>query len=237
MNNSPNNDILIESVKYKIKNRLHYPVDGNGNITKFKPWLGDVFSFMYDRIMEKSIFPKKFSGSIDKHFEILKNELHHFQNKEIIEIATGSGDAVKYLHSKNNYIGTDISSGLLKIAAKRLVKNGFNKAEFYIADACSIPFEDNQFDFAICNLSLNFFDDIEKFIAELYRVLQSNAIFYCSIPTKNRLKKDTKIQGDIYLEDELKGFFQKSGFEFLNLGYQNGAVLYFRAICKKKVST
>jgi len=232
MENTRDNDILKESVKYKIKNKLHYPIDGNGNITKYKPWLGDVFSFMYDRIMEKSIFPKKFTGSIAKHYKILQNELNQFQNRNIIEIATGSGDAVKFLNSKNIYIGIDISPGLLKIAAKRFAKNGFNDVKIYLADACSIPFEDNQFDFAICNLSLNFFDDIEIFIAELNRVLQPNGMFYCSIPIKNRLKQGTKIQGDIYLEDELKGFFQRCGFKFLNLGYQNGAVLYFKAICQ-----
>jgi len=75
--------------------------------------------------------------------------------------------------------------------------------------------------------------NIGVFITELKRVLQHNAVFYCSIPTKNRLQKGTKIQGDIYLEDELKGFFQINGFKYFNSGYQNGAVLYCKAICQK----
>ncbi len=233
MNYTHYNNILKESVRYKKKNRLHYPIDGNGNIIKFKPWLGDVFSFMYDRIMEKSIFPEKFIGSIDKHFEILKNELNYFQNRNILEIATGSGDAIKYLNSNNSYVGIDISPGLLKIAAKRFADSGFNNAELYISDACNLPIKDNQFNLAICNLSLNIFEDIEVFIAELKRVLQHNAVFYCSIPTKNRLKKGTKIKGDIYLEDELKEFFKTNSFKYSNLGYQNGAILYFKAICQK----
>ncbi len=233
MNDTQNNNILKESVKYKKKNRLHYHIDGNGNITKFKPWLGDVFSFMYDRIMEKSIFPKKFIGSIDKHFEILKNELNQFQNRNIIEIATGSGDAVRYLNSNNDYVGIDISPGLLKIAAKRFANNGFNNAELYISDACNLPIKDNQFDLAICNLSLNFFEDIEAFITELKRVLIPNGIFYCSIAVKNRLKQGIIIHGNIFFEDELKSIFKNYNFTFSNLGYQNGAVLYFKAICKK----
>ncbi len=133
----------------------------------------------------------------------------------------------------DRYIGTDIHPGLLKIASKRFETIGFKETEFYVADACELPFEENHFDLALCNLSLNFFEDIEIFIAELKRVLTPNGVFYCTIPIKNRLKKGTIIHGDIYFEDELKGIFQRNGFKYSKLGYQNGAVLYFKAICQK----
>jgi len=183
--------------------------------------------------MEKSIFPKKFTGSISKHFEILKNELQYIQNKNIVEIATGIGDSAQYLNINNRYIGIDISPGLLKIDSKRFETIRFKEAEFYIADACDLPFEENQFDLALCNLSLNFFSNIEIFIAELKRTLTPNGVFYCSIPVKNRLKKGTKIRGNIYFEDELKSFFISNKFGFSVFGYQNGALLYFTAICQK----
>lgn len=65
---------IQESIKITQKNKIYYILDERGKIKKFKPWLGDMFSFLYDPIMRKSIFPKKFKGSIAKHFDILKEE-------------------------------------------------------------------------------------------------------------------------------------------------------------------
>ncbi len=180
--------------------------------------------------MEKSIFPKKFSGSIKEHHKILQKELIHFQNKNIIEIATGSGDAVKYLNNNNIYTGIDISPGLLNIAAKKFAKSGFKEAEFYIADACNIPFNDDCFDFGICNLSLNFFENIELFISELKRVLKPGAVFYCSVPIKDRLMTTTKIRGNIYHEKQLEKKFQDHNLNYSSLNYRNGTLLYFKAV-------
>jgi ubiquinone/menaquinone biosynthesis C-methylase UbiE len=221
-----------ESVRFTKKNGVYYILDSKGKIKKFKPWFGDIFSFLYDSIMEKSIFPKKFTGSIQKHFKILKNEFQHIHNTNIIEIATGSGNAVEFLNNDNLYTGIDISAGLLSRAAKRFEQYGFQNDKFYIADACNLPFKDNFFELGICNLSLNFFDDIEIFISELKRVLIPGAVFYCSVPIRNRLKLGTKIHGNIYYDDELKELFKSHNFSFFKLPYQNGALLYFKTTLK-----
>jgi hypothetical protein len=63
----------------------------NKRLKKNKPWLGDLFSFLYDRIMEKSVFPKKFNASFEKHYKILSKILLNISDKVIIEFATGSG--------------------------------------------------------------------------------------------------------------------------------------------------
>ena len=108
------------------KRGINYLIDENRKIKKFKPWLGDIFSFMYDRIMERKIFPELFNGDISKHFEILKSEFNNVHNLNIIEIATGSGTLSKYLHNDNKYTGIDISKGLLKSAISRFKKYGFD---------------------------------------------------------------------------------------------------------------
>jgi len=218
-----------ESIRFTKKNGVYYILDSKGRIKKFKPWLGDIFSFLYDCIMEKSIFPKKFNGSIQQHFEILNNELQNIHNKIIIEIATGSGNAVEFLNNDNLYTGIDISAGLLKRAAKRFEQHGFLNAELYIADACNIPFSDNYFDIGICNLSLNFFEDIELFILELKRVLKPGAVFFCSVPVLNKVKSHVKIRGTIHYEEELKKYFKKHNFIFKKILHENGALLYFKA--------
>ena len=225
-------DITTEQKSFRNIKELYYQLDENEKIVKFKPWLGDAFSFLYDRIMQKSIFPKKFNTSILEHYKILQNELSHYKNKNIIEIATGSGDAINFLNPNCNYTGCDISPGLLRRAYKKFIEARFNQFNLYVADACELPFIDNKYDIGICNLSLNFFKDIELFILELKRVLKPKAIFYCSIPVKDRLKKNTKIQGTIFHEKKLKSLFEDKGFNFFSFDYYNGALLYFSATPK-----
>lgn len=220
---------LKKFVEVTKKKKVFYLIDDKKKIRTFKPWLGDMFSFLYDRIMSKSIFPDKFNGSIQRHFEILKNEFQNIHNKNILEIATGSGNAVKFLNNDNLYTGTDISAGLLRIAVKKFYQNKFRNAEFYIVDANDLPFNDKFFDLSLCNLSLNFFDSIDNFIIELKRILKPGGMFFCSVPIPEKKKPNVQIRGALYSADELKQLFGKYGFMFEKLQYENGALLYFKA--------
>ena len=221
----------ISTVK---KQGINFLIDKDGKIKKYKPWLGDILSFLYDRIMEKSIFPKLFNGSIEKHFEILKNEFKNIHNINILEIGTGSGTLSGFLPNDNKYVGVDISKGLLKKALLRFKEKEFNNFELFNTSAEELPFNENSFDYAICNLSLNFFDSIELFIEELIKVLKPNSTFFCSVPIPERKPEKSKIRGKLYSENELKKIFKKYGFDFKSKPLENGAVFYFTAILKEK---
>lgn len=221
-------DQMKEPVFIKKKN-INYVLDTKGHLKKYKPWLGDIFSFLYDRIMEKSIFPGKFNADIDKHIEILKNESRDIHHARILEIATGSGNAALFLNKDNNYTGVDISPGLLRRAYASFNESGFEMVELYVSAADDLPFPDYHFDFAFCHLSLNFFDDIELFIRELKRVLKHGATFFCSVPVPERKPAKSTIHGTLYTEKELKTFFETGGFNFESNSHVNGALLYFTA--------
>jgi len=216
------------------KRGINYLIDNNGKVRKFKPWLGDIFSFMYDKIMEKNIFPKLLNADISKHFEILKTEFENIHNLNIIEIATGSGTVSKYLSNDNKYVGIDISKGLLKRAVLKFKKHGFKDFEMYNTKAEILPFDDNSFDFTICNLSLNFFDNIELVLQNLRRILKIDSTFFCSVPIPERKPGESKIRGTLYSEKELSEIFTKHGFNFERKSYENGAILYFSAVLKEK---
>ncbi len=218
-----------ESLKIIQKNNLFFILDDKGKIKKFKPWLGDMFAFAYDRIMHKSIFPKKFKGNISKHFEILRKEYQLIQNNIILEIATGSGFSSKLLSTNNSYTGIDISVGLLKQAVRKFKAHRFTDAEFYVSTANELPFCDQFFDIVICDLSLNFLGDLDNFIKEIKRVMKAGSVFYCSVPIPE--KKDPKviIHGNLYSENELKTHFEKFNFIFNPRSIENGALLYFNA--------
>jgi len=223
--------MLKEGIEVRIEKGINY-IYSNGERIKYTHWLGDLFSFLYDSIMKKSVFPKKFEASIGIHNNFLKDELKDFHNKNIIELATGSGNLSDFLPPDNNYSGIDISNGLLKIAYRKFFEKGFNDFKLFLCSANDLPFQDNYFDVCICNLSLNFFNDIKKIIEEIKRVLKNNGLFICSVPVPERNKKKSVIRGNLYSEKELKGIFENKDFIFYSYDSRNGALLYFKAIKK-----
>ncbi len=117
--------MLKNGIKVINKKELHYIVEDGDRLLKFKPWLGDAFSFLYDFIMKNTIFPMKFGGDMTRHYEILNKELKSVHEKRVLELATGSGSAINFLPNDNQYTGTDTSPGLLKKAVKNFNNVGF----------------------------------------------------------------------------------------------------------------
>jgi hypothetical protein len=50
--------MLKQGIRVINKKGLIYIVKDGVSPLEFKPWLGDAFSFLYDFIMQKAIFPK-----------------------------------------------------------------------------------------------------------------------------------------------------------------------------------
>jgi SAM-dependent methyltransferase len=222
--------LLKNGIKVIKKKDLHYIVEDGGGLLKFKPWLGDAFSFLYDFIMKSSIFPKKFGGDINQHYEILRKEFKGVHEKRVIELATGSGSAINFLPNDNQYTGTDISPGLLRKAVKGFRNAGFKNAGFYVTNANDLPFDENLFNIILCILSLNFFNDIKKVFQEIKRVTETNATFICSVPVPERNKVQSTIRGTLYSEEELEKICKEHGLSYEPIPAENGALLYFRAI-------
>lgn len=222
--------MLKNGIKVINKKGLNYIVEDEGRVLKFKPWLGDAFSFLYDFIMEKSIFPKKFGGDMNRHYEILRKELQDVHEKRILELATGSGSAIYFLPNDNRYTGTDISPGLLRKAVKLFNNAGFKNAELYVTSADALPFDNSIFDVVLCILSLNFFDDIKRVFHEVKRVAAPGAICICSVPVPERNKLQSTIRGILYSEEDLERICKENGFIFESIPVENGALLYFRTI-------
>jgi len=223
--------MLKKNITLVNRKGLNHIAKKGGNPVDFKPWLGDTFSFFYDFIMKSSLFPKKLQADIGRHNEILSEMLRGVRGKRVLELATGSGSAVNFLPNNNHYTGTDISPGLLKIAVKRFRKAGFRNAAFYVTGADDLPFEDNSFDVVLCILSLNFFGDVDKVLREVKRVGASGAPLVCSVPVPERNKARNKIRGTLHPEEALASICKGNGMAFEAIPAENGALLYFKAVC------
>lgn len=224
--------MLKPGIQISRRHGIGYIADQQGRPVRYKPWLGDLFAFLYDGIMQRSIFPKKFGGDLNKHLDILKEALAGLHDRRVVELATGTGNAAFCLNPDNRYTGTDISPGLLQQAERRFRNAGFTAADFYVVSADDLPFENDCFDVCLCNLSLNFFSNVHGVFNELRRVLVPGGRFFCSVPVPERKPPDSKIRGTLYSEGDLGNLTRRYGLAWDPIDAENGAVFYFKAVLR-----
>jgi demethylmenaquinone methyltransferase/2-methoxy-6-polyprenyl-1,4-benzoquinol methylase len=115
--------------------------------------------------------------------------------KTILDIATGTGDLAILMAETNaeKIIGLDISSGMLEVGKKKIAsKNLSNTIEMVLADSENMPFEDNYFDAITVAFGVRNFENLEKGLAEILRVLKPNGLFVIletSVPDKTPYKQ------------------------------------------------
>jgi demethylmenaquinone methyltransferase/2-methoxy-6-polyprenyl-1,4-benzoquinol methylase len=103
----------------------------------------------------------------------------HFQNPEILDVATGTGDlAITAMRINPAKIrGIDISQNMLAIGREKIHKKGFSdKIELISGDSENIPFSDDLFDVAMVAFGVRNFADPLKGLKEMRRVLRDNGM-------------------------------------------------------------
>lgn len=106
-----------------------------------------------------------------KAIRMLKND----RPKMILDVATGTGDfAIEALRlNPDQVIGVDISEGMLEVGEKKIKKNGFgDRIQLKMGDSENLPFEDNKFDAIIVAFGVRNFENLEKGLKEMFRVLR-----------------------------------------------------------------
>ncbi len=123
------------------------------------------------------------------------NMLKEVKPKNILDIATGTGDfAIEAMKlNPDKVVGVDISEGMLKFGVEKINKLGLqNKIELKLGDSESLPFSDNSFDAITVGFGVRNFENLEKGINDIYRVLNRNgmvAILEFSKPRKFPIKQ------------------------------------------------
>lgn len=116
----------------------------------------------------------------------------------ILDIATGTGDLAINLTKTNasKIIGLDISEGMLNVARKKIAKKKLETTiEMVIGDSENLTFADNSFDAITVAFGIRNFENLEKGLSEILRVLKPNGVFVIletSIPTKTPFKQGYK---------------------------------------------
>ena len=109
--------------------------------------------------------------------------------ENILDIATGTGDLAINLTATNakEIIGLDISDGMLEVGRQKIANKNLDEIiSMVIGDSEDLPFKDNTFDAITVSFGVRNFENLEKGLAEILRVLKPNGIFVIletSVPT------------------------------------------------------
>lgn len=125
--------------------------------------------------------------------------------KKILDIATGTGDLALMMSQLNpdKIVGLDISPGMLEVGKQKVNKaNLSDKIEMVVGDSENIPFEDNTFDAITVSFGVRNFENLDKGLTEIYRVLRPGGKFVVletSNPTKFPFKQGYKFYTNFIL--------------------------------------
>ena len=113
----------------------------------------------------------------------------------VLDIACGTGDfSIEDLNSgATRVVGLDISSGMVEVGIKKIKKTGLeDKVELIVGDSEDMPFENASFNGITVGFGVRNFQNLEKGLAEMHRVLSENGqviILEFSKPKKFPIKQ------------------------------------------------
>lgn len=138
---------------------------------------------MFDNIAGKYDFLNHFlSMGIDIYWrKRLVKRLKKQAPKDILDVATGTGDlAIAMLKANpNKIVGIDISNGMLEVGRNKIKDKGLqDKISLQQADSENLPFEDNSFDAVTVSFGARNFENLEKGLSDMCRVLRPGGKLY-----------------------------------------------------------
>lgn len=142
--------------------------------------------------------------------------------KKILDIATGTGDLAIMLTEINpdKVIGLDISPGMLEVGKKKIAQlNLTDKIDMIIGDSEKLPFKDHTFDAITVGFGVRNFENLEKGLSEIYRVLKPKGTFVVletSQPSKFPIKQGFNFYSKYIIPNVGKIFSKdKNAYQYL----------------------
>ncbi len=135
---------------------------------------------MFDSISGRYDFLNHFlSLGIDRGWrKKAVRELTGIHPKNILDVATGTGDlAIEALSlNPDKIIGVDLSEGMLEVGRKKISQAGLtDRIELRKGDSEQLDFRDNAFDACTVGFGVRNFENLDKGLKEIYRVLRPGA--------------------------------------------------------------
>lgn len=112
-----------------------------------------------------------------RDLDLLVEWLSPKPSQRALDVATGGGHvALALARTGADVSACDLTPEMLDAARDLLLANGCS-ASFAVAEASSLPYEDETFDIVTCRIAAHHFPDAQAFFAEVARVLKPGGHF------------------------------------------------------------
>lgn len=150
---------------------------------KIKPYgeegeKGRQVEHMFDRISHSyDLLNHCLSLGIDKRWRRAAiNSLRPYAPKKMLDVATGTGDfallAARTLEPES-LLGVDISEGMLEVGRKKILQAGLaDVVSFRREDCMALSLPDGEYDALTVAYGIRNFQDLDRGLSEMYRVLR-----------------------------------------------------------------
>ncbi len=94
----------------------------------------------------------------------------------VLDVATGTGDLaiMAAQHGISSIIGVDIAEEMLAVGRRKVKSKGLDeRVTLQTGDAEALPFNDGQFDAVMVAFGVRNFEDLDKGLSQIYRVLKT----------------------------------------------------------------
>ena len=109
------------------------------------------------------------------------NMMNPSYKQKLIDVACGTGDIaklfLKHVNESSEITCVDPNEGMISKGKEKL--NNYKNLSWIIAPAEKLPVKDNLFDFYTISFGLRNTKNLDKSLAEAYRVLKSGGRFFC----------------------------------------------------------
>ena len=123
------------------------------------------------------------------------SSLKPFAPRNVLDIATGTGDLallIEKILKPESIIGCDISEGMMQVAREKCRRRGITNIRFEKEDCTALSYPDNSFDALTSSFGVRNFQELEKALGEMHRVLRPGGhlvILELSSPTRFPMKQ------------------------------------------------
>lgn len=175
----------------------------------------------YDRLA--AIYDRRWQFYITNTLSFLVEWAQITPKEDVLDVACGTGELARLLVQKcpdQAVTGIDFSAQMLAIARPKFV--AFPQIRFQQASAAALPWHSPQFDVVVCANAFHYFDQPERVLAEMARVLQPHGrviildwcrdFWVCRICDWVLSWLDAAHQ-NCYSEAELHGFLTAAGYQ------------------------
>lgn len=151
------------------------PYDGEGDKGQLVETMFDNIAPTYDTLNHR------LSWDIDRYWRRKAIEaLRPHKPKMMLDVATGTGDfailAAEMLRPEK-LIGIDISEGMMQVGRKKVKEKGLDDVISFAKEDClRLSYENDTFDAVTAAFGIRNFQDLEKGLREMYRVLKDGGM-------------------------------------------------------------